>query len=201
MNKLARNIKKRLDDLNLTQATFAEKIGVSQVSIYKLLSGKTKSTGKLIQIAKVLKCDPEWLMYGTGEYDENVATHQIPLFTLQSYEKLIQQEKTLDNYSGQLVLEQDTSADFCIDYSSIDNFTYGDIGLLFENYLNPTVGDTVLYRIDNRYGSHVVIANYTEELGVPKLINVKSSKGKTTDIDLDHCDNEILAVRIGIISL
>jgi transcriptional regulator with XRE-family HTH domain len=45
----------------LTQSQLAEAVGVSQGAIQKLVSGKAKSTTKLVQIANVLGVRPEWL--------------------------------------------------------------------------------------------------------------------------------------------
>jgi len=50
----------------LTQSQLAEAVGVSQGAIQKLVSGKAKSTTKLVQIANVLGVRPEWLSEGVG---------------------------------------------------------------------------------------------------------------------------------------
>lgn len=49
----------------VTQGILAERVGVSQPSIWKLVAGKTHSSRKLVEIAHVLNVRPEWL--ATGE--------------------------------------------------------------------------------------------------------------------------------------
>lgn len=64
MTKLADNIARRLTALGMTQKELAEAAGMSQVMVHKLLSGKSKSTAKILDIARALKCSPETLMNG-----------------------------------------------------------------------------------------------------------------------------------------
>lgn len=64
MNTLSTNIRVRLRELGMTQKTLAEKAGISQVMVHKLLTGKTTETSKLLAIAKALECDPVWLQTG-----------------------------------------------------------------------------------------------------------------------------------------
>ena len=64
MGNLADNIKTRLTDLGMTQKELAESAGISQVMIHKLLSGKSKSTAKILDLATALRCDPYILMSG-----------------------------------------------------------------------------------------------------------------------------------------
>ncbi|WP_083196459.1 helix-turn-helix transcriptional regulator [Serratia sp. 14-2641] len=47
-----------------TQGMLADRVGVSQPSIWKLVSGKTNSSRKLVEIARELKVRPEWLARG-----------------------------------------------------------------------------------------------------------------------------------------
>jgi SOS-response transcriptional repressor LexA len=66
MNLLAENIRTKMKELGLTQSKLAELAGTTQVTINRLLSGKIKKTTKIIEIAKALKCDPDWLLNGQG---------------------------------------------------------------------------------------------------------------------------------------
>lgn len=63
---LAQRIAERMLSLGETQESLAKKSGVSQTTIYKLVSGKAKQTRKLVAIAKALKCSPAWLSDGEG---------------------------------------------------------------------------------------------------------------------------------------
>lgn len=50
-----------MKDLGLTQKELAEQAGISQVTVHKLCTGKISNTAKIVNLAKALKCDPEWL--------------------------------------------------------------------------------------------------------------------------------------------
>lgn len=62
---LANRMKKQMAELGLTQEAVANRADISQGMVYKLLSGKAKSTSKIVQLAYALECDIEWL--ATGE--------------------------------------------------------------------------------------------------------------------------------------
>lgn len=81
MNQLSANISKRLSELGMTQKTLADKSKVSQVTIHKLISGKAKTTSKIILIARALDCDPEWLETGVSSLPLGMDKNIIPLGT------------------------------------------------------------------------------------------------------------------------
>lgn len=60
-------IKQRRKILGLTQEDLAQAVGVSQNAIHKLEDGSTKKPRNIIELSKVLQCDPNWLLFG----DEN----------------------------------------------------------------------------------------------------------------------------------
>lgn len=62
---LAKNIKNRMKELGLTQKSLAEKTGMSQAMVHKLSSGKTDKTSKILELASVLECSPDWLRDGS----------------------------------------------------------------------------------------------------------------------------------------
>jgi len=64
MTALARNIRARLLQLNMTQKQLGDLAGISQVMVHKLLSGKVANTSKAVSIAKALECSAEWLVEG-----------------------------------------------------------------------------------------------------------------------------------------
>lgn len=66
---LADRLNQRMDELSLTQELLAKRAKVSQTAIHKLCTGKAKQTRKLVQIAKALSVNPEWLESGTGDMD------------------------------------------------------------------------------------------------------------------------------------
>ena len=57
-------IKQRMADLGMTQDELAKLAGVSQPAVFKLLSGKTRRTTRLPEIAAALKVSLAWLADG-----------------------------------------------------------------------------------------------------------------------------------------
>jgi len=78
MSKLAENIKNRMQALGLTQKELAEKAGITQVTVHKLLTGKIANSSRIVDLSKALECDTEWLMYGeTQSVGELDTEHQL----------------------------------------------------------------------------------------------------------------------------
>lgn len=71
MTLLADNIRQRMIELKLTQREVADKTGLSQVTIHKLLSGKVKGTTKLLELSQALQCSPDRLLYGVEPKSES----------------------------------------------------------------------------------------------------------------------------------
>lgn len=66
---LAERLKLAMEARNMSQASLAESAGISQPSVWKIVSGRTQSSKKLVEIANALKVRPEWLLNGSGEMD------------------------------------------------------------------------------------------------------------------------------------
>jgi SOS-response transcriptional repressor LexA len=64
MNNLAKNIKVRMRALGLTQKELAQLAGITQVTVHKIVSGKIAHSSRIVDIAKALQSEPEWLLYG-----------------------------------------------------------------------------------------------------------------------------------------
>jgi transcriptional regulator with XRE-family HTH domain len=64
MNTLAERMASKMTELNLTQATLAERIHISQAAVQKITAGKTRHPRRILEIARQLKVSPEWLMFG-----------------------------------------------------------------------------------------------------------------------------------------
>lgn len=79
METLGERIKFRIKELGLTQTKLGDRVGLSQVAISNLISGKTSDTSKILQIAIVLRVNPEWLLNGTGNPDDVVGKNTAPL--------------------------------------------------------------------------------------------------------------------------
>lgn len=50
--------------LGLTQKELAERAGITQVTVHKIVSGKIAQSSRIVDIAKALQSEPEWLLYG-----------------------------------------------------------------------------------------------------------------------------------------
>ncbi len=73
---IADRIQQRMSTLKLTQESVANRAGISQGMVYKLVSGKAKSTSKLVELAAALECDVEWLATGITQAREHGADYQ-----------------------------------------------------------------------------------------------------------------------------
>ncbi|RKR53193.1 helix-turn-helix protein [Yokenella regensburgei] len=67
MEALSDRLKQKRIELNLTQTQLAELSGTNQQTIQQVESGKTKRPRYIVELAQALKCDPLWLLYGTGQ--------------------------------------------------------------------------------------------------------------------------------------
>lgn len=67
MKTLAQNIRDRMEAIGMTQKELADRANISQVMVHKLVSGKTTTTSKLLDLAKALGCTAEELQYGIGQ--------------------------------------------------------------------------------------------------------------------------------------
>lgn len=63
---ISNRIKERRKSLGMTQEQLAKKIGVSQNAIHKLEDGTTKKPRNILELSRVLGCQPDWLQYGNG---------------------------------------------------------------------------------------------------------------------------------------
>ena len=66
---LAERLKLAMEARNMSQASLAEAAGISQPSVWKITSGRTQSSKKLVEIANALQVRPEWLLNGSGDMD------------------------------------------------------------------------------------------------------------------------------------
>ena len=62
MNNLSKNVKSRMRDLGLTQKELAEKVGTTQVTIHRIITGKVTKTARLVELAKALECSTDELL-------------------------------------------------------------------------------------------------------------------------------------------
>lgn len=67
MNTLRERLKSKRLALGLTQSELAERVSLKQQAIQLIEAGKTLQPRCILGLARALKCDPSWLLYG----DEN----------------------------------------------------------------------------------------------------------------------------------
>ena len=61
-----RRVRRRMDQLGLTQVVIAGRLGWSQGCVGHLITGRTKMVmaDRIFPLADVLQCDPRWLALG-----------------------------------------------------------------------------------------------------------------------------------------
>ncbi|WP_210507513.1 XRE family transcriptional regulator [Pantoea ananatis] len=67
MNTLSERLKQAMKLRGMSQASLAEAAGLSQPSVWKITSGKSQTSKKILEIANALDVKPDWLMTGAGE--------------------------------------------------------------------------------------------------------------------------------------
>ncbi|OJT45992.1 LexA family protein [Serratia plymuthica] len=77
---LGERVSKRRADLQMSQEELAKKSGVSRVAISKAELGMTKNFNgdTLFNVARALRCDPEWLQTGRGNNIEGHTSNVDP---------------------------------------------------------------------------------------------------------------------------
>jgi transcriptional regulator with XRE-family HTH domain len=66
---IGKRIEALIEDRRTSQSAVARAIGVSQPSIGRLISGETRETGKLLELARELRTTPEYLVGETDDPD------------------------------------------------------------------------------------------------------------------------------------
>ena len=64
METISQRLKKKREEMNLSQAQLAKKVGMRQQSLQAIEAGTTKRPRYLFALAPALHCDPKWLLYG-----------------------------------------------------------------------------------------------------------------------------------------
>ncbi|WP_037585846.1 XRE family transcriptional regulator [Stenoxybacter acetivorans] len=64
MSDIGHRIKKRREEIELSQAELARRSKVSQGTIAQLETGRNQSSAKIVELSYALGVSPEWLLYG-----------------------------------------------------------------------------------------------------------------------------------------
>lgn len=65
---IGERVKNKRIELNISQASLAELVGMKQQSISDLEAGSIEKPRNIVEIAKALNCSVEWLYYGTSNH-------------------------------------------------------------------------------------------------------------------------------------
>ena len=64
METISQRLKQKREEMNLSQDQLAKLAGMRQQSLQAIEAAATKSPRYLVELARALKCDPEWLLFG-----------------------------------------------------------------------------------------------------------------------------------------
>lgn len=79
---LAARFKSRRLELGMTQVEVANSAGISQQSIESIESGRTRKPRNLLDLARALKCNPDWLLNGQNIMPlAEISTRRIPVLS------------------------------------------------------------------------------------------------------------------------
>jgi transcriptional regulator with XRE-family HTH domain len=59
-----KRLKQKREEMNLSQDQLAKLAGMKQQSLQAIEAGTTKRPRYLVELARALKCEPEWLLFG-----------------------------------------------------------------------------------------------------------------------------------------
>lgn len=88
-------LKQAMAEGGFTQASLAKETNMAQSMIWKLVSGKSSGTSRIVELSKVLGVRPEWLSEGSGPMRGN----ETPLQTIPAIYKSL---SPVDIYNGDL---------------------------------------------------------------------------------------------------
>ena len=147
---LAARFKTRRTELGMTQVEVANEAGVSQQSIESIESGRTRKPRSLLDLARALKCSPEWLLNGRNVMPlSEISTRHIPILSYVQAGAMTE-KRDLQDIEGNLeyVLADADVPETCfalrIDGDSMEpEFRAGDI-VIIDPDLCPMPGEFVV---------------------------------------------------------
>ncbi|MDX7993080.1 helix-turn-helix domain-containing protein [Xenorhabdus littoralis] len=161
---LADRLKEAMADKGLTQSALAEKAGMAQSMIWKLLSGKAAKTGKLVDLAKALGVRPEWLSDGSGnKYQTDdvdfAVMHDNRYVPIKIYEE---EQETHESFMVPALSELQTHFDSCRAYRITQNTGCAEAPegtLIIVDKDEETANDDLVYA---RIGEHYSVYRYKQ---------------------------------------
>ncbi|CAM3946998.1 XRE family transcriptional regulator [Xenorhabdus thuongxuanensis] len=120
---LADRLKEAMKEKGLTQSALAREADLAQSMIWKLLSGKSAKTSKLVDIAKVLGVRPEWLSDGSGAKYQTDGSDVVIMHSNHSVPVKIydEEQETNEAFMVPVLSESLTNFDSCRAYRITQN--------------------------------------------------------------------------------
>lgn len=194
MKTLGERLKFVMDLRGENQLTLAKKINVAQNTISKVITGGSKGTVHLVQLSKVLQCDPFWLGMGTGHApDSGIPAGKTPIITWQ---------ELIDIYKGASFKAQENQQYIDVP-AAIDECLYAlKIG---QHNIEP-LGDaahklTILFSTNDilfidikpahtkiQNGDYLIVGE--DQWYAPLVMKYVHSKNKKNLITINECSNE-----------
>ncbi|BFM48430.1 LexA family transcriptional regulator [Marinomonas sp. THO17] len=157
---IAKRVKEKRIALGLTQVELASRVGISQQSLQKIEDGHTQNPRKLLNLAKALNCQADWLLNGHEDEVREVSSHyqkriERPLLDAAQLLRSHNLEETLAT-AKQLFEAPEAASSKAFWYKVIGDSMSNQTGLsipdgylvLIEPGLQPTHGSFVLARIN-----------------------------------------------------
>ncbi|EQB4330062.1 helix-turn-helix domain-containing protein [Providencia stuartii] len=159
---LSERLKSAMKNSGFTQASLAEAVGMAQSSVWKLVSGEASSSRRLVDIARVLGVDAEWLQHG-GE-SETLKNKPLPPFEIMTgkYTELavIKGDKVTNNkfLIPTSIFKSSLKAYEIESDTGINEITKGSIVVIDPKEL-PSQNDLVLAEINKNISAYKYIKN------------------------------------------
>ncbi|HGJ5866497.1 MAG TPA: LexA family protein [Arsenophonus nasoniae] len=154
---IASRMKQRRKALGLTQLELANSIGISQQSIESIENGRTHKPRNILELAKALQCNPEWLLNGKNIMPLAEITSNSKSIPLLNYmQAACYKEKDLitdetSNYEYTLVNDSVSDNSFALHIegdSMKPEFEEGDL-VVIDTAIEPTPGEFVFANSNN----------------------------------------------------
>ncbi|HGJ5881900.1 LexA family protein [Arsenophonus sp.] len=158
---IASRMKQRRKALGLTQLELANSIGISQQSIESIENGRTHKPRNILELAKALQCNPEWLLNGKNIMPLAEITSNSKSIPLLNYmQAACYKEKDLitdetSNYEYTLVNDSVSDNSFALHIegdSMKPEFEEGDL-VVIDTAIEPTPGEFVFAKNSNNAGT------------------------------------------------
>jgi transcriptional regulator with XRE-family HTH domain len=122
----ADRLKEAMADKGLNQSSLAKKAGMAQSMIWKLISGTTTKTGRLMDLSSALGVRAEWLSDGSGNkfHDEDEMAGQNRYAMVRIYDK---EHATRESLMVPVFTESQSQFDACRAYCIAQNTGCNDV--------------------------------------------------------------------------